>query len=165
MRNLALVMPSLSTVIGEGSSPFLNEILLGRCYFRPPDDNKGSPALCPEFVESFMAVLEGNRDDEINPNSFSEYVSMVKVTAANTGAVFWLSDYSQTKLKHYWSRIPTPENTPGGAMMKGLRFCGVDKKEDCQYGSGASSSFWIRIYSEYSKLLRGNLHIILGDDA
>jgi hypothetical protein len=144
---------------GAKQSPFLKEILTGRCYFQPPGGIAGS---CPSVVGNIMGVLEGSLDDDIDADSFSAYFDSADFTPGEKGGMFWLKgerNENDAVIPKGWT---TPETTPGGAMMNGLTFCGVDLHQDCPEVSGASTAFWTSAYAKYATDLQGGILLVLG---
>jgi hypothetical protein len=165
----------VSTTKGTGGhqNPYLKEIVMGRCYERPPSstgpDDIGDDGiqLCPFTVASLVGVMESHLDSEITPESFYLYWG---------SAVF---DSPQDSALLVWPPPPNapmaagpyvlPETTPGGSLMQGLVFCGVDRKSDCPsdywtYDSGALLSFWQGVYTQFATHVEGRVRMVIQQD-
>jgi hypothetical protein len=158
----------LSLVMGrQHESPFLKEILLGRCYAQPPSGDAASSSSCPSTVGSFMNILDGHLDDAIEVENFASYLDGADwASTTSAGGLFWLGGRNDRGAAEDNSIIlkgwQTPESTPGGSLVHGLSFCGVDKRGHCpETTSGAYSSFWTGAYAKHTASLRGDVHIVL----
>jgi len=146
---------------------FLKEILMGRCYYNPPTGIAGS---CPSVVDYIISGLEGHLDQDITSSTFSSYFAGANFHPPSNRGLFWLKgdvafgERSKmiTVLPEGWN---TPEMTPGGALMEGLNFCGIDLRQDCPRISGASTVFWCNAYRAYAKEVRKEVHVILEENA
>ena len=101
-------------------SPFLKEILSGRCYDQVQQQQQQqqqprttshrldvyydgnarlfSPAVCPDVVGNIMGVLEGHLDSAITPSDFDSYVRHAKFfdSPPTNKAMFWLPFLGET---------------------------------------------------------------------
>jgi hypothetical protein len=142
---------------------FLKEILTGRCYYNPPTGIAGS---CPTVVDYIIGGLEGNVDKDITVSTFSSYFAGANFRPGAPGneGLFWLNGNQEAGMNtpKGWT---TPETTPGGAMMDGLNFCGIDLRQDCPRISEASTVFWTSAYKAYAKEVKREVHIVLEEGA
>lgn len=163
-------------VKSQPQTPFLKEILLGRCY-ENSNNNLATidAALCPVVVDSFLGVIEGQLEETIQPESFFMYMGWTSTRnekfETDTALLVWpplpaamqLSDRNDNN-NHY----VLPETTPSGAMMKGLVFCGVDQRLHCpleywdsDYEKGALVAFWKAVYSDFGTKVQGRMTMVL----
>ena len=156
---------AISVVVGR-QVEFLKEILMGRCYYNPPTGIVGS---CATVVDYLVGGLEGNKDKDITTFTFSRYFEEADFGPGAPGneGLFWLkgSDQESSSVLLLPKGWTTPETTPGGAIMDGLNFCGVDLQQDCPDISQASNVFWVSAYKEYARGVEGKVHIVLEDGA
>ena len=158
-------------------SPFLKEILLGRCYDEHNKDSDGYGVSCPDVVGSMMSILESHPDPTIEPSNFDAYMNQANFDSPPNKAMFWLkfmgeemptdedddgSQFSTTRTET--SPFVTPEDTPGSLLMKDLTFCGIlDHRDSCNniFESKAYWSFWEASYAEFASRARGDIHIVV----
>lgn len=72
--SLEFVLLSLWTISVHATTPFLKEILQGRCYDRPPT---GDVRDCPSVVDGFVAILESRLDAEITVDAFQSHLRSI----------------------------------------------------------------------------------------
>jgi len=169
--SLTLLLLSAVPVAGTGSSsssPFLKEILTGRCYDKSPTGS-GDTEDCSAIVGSLMNAFESHLDSEILPSSFEAYVKRANFSSPKDHAIFFLKFFGDIKTqKNPFVPLPgfvTPEDTPGGSLMRDLVFCGVDQRENCSVEkSNAFWSFWQAAYAEYASRVTGHLEIVLENE-
>lgn len=150
-------------------NPFFKEILTGRCYTQPPTGHPDDIVHCPDIVASIVGVLDGNLDELIDAESFSTYMKIADFSAGDKGGIFWLRNdaasnngYHGTTIFMTGSGLNTPETTPGGLLLSFLTFCGVNQRDNCQYGTGtAFTAFWTSAYAKYGSSLQGNIHVVV----
>lgn len=140
---------------------YLSEIVAGRCYYRPPNNSIES---CPTVTGYLLSALNANLDDNITPASYSDYFDNANFQPTDKGGLFWLKG-DQNSFQLLPPEWLTPETTPGGALMDGLTFCGIDLQLSCPKESGASTVFWTSVYEAYAKLVKGEVHIIVEEKA
>jgi len=126
--------------------PYLKEIIQGRCYFLPPTTD-GSASTCPDLVGSIMNVLESQLDANIEASDFETYLDQANFSSPPGKALFFLHFFGQQSPYYASFSAPpgfvSPEDTPGGALLKGLEFCGVDQRGNCSIEkSNAYWTFW-----------------------
>ena len=156
---------------------FLKEILLGRCYEQPPNSGDDASS-CPSAVGSFMGIIEGRLDAELEPHDFDAFANSVDLgLGKDQNAVIFLPFSFQ------WCRAENPflpliqsstayasvETTPGGALLDGLIFCGngVAPQKSCSpQTSRAGSIFWKDVaYPAFAKSIRGKLAVVMLSDS
>lgn len=129
-------------------SPYLKEILMGRCYFAPPlvevDGVEDVVDSCPSLVGSFMNVLESKLDADIDATDFDVYLEKADFSSPPDKGLFYLRFYGDDETSFAPpSGLVSPEDTPGGKMVKDLVFCGADQRGNCSIEkSNAYWTFW-----------------------
>jgi len=126
----------------QQQSPYLKEILLGRCYFVPPTQDRDD---CQSVVGSVMNALESHLDRDIDTSTFAPYLDEADFSSPPNRALLvarFLGGSSSTSFTPPPGLV-TPEDTPGGALFQDLVFCGVDQRENCSIEqSNAYWKFW-----------------------
>ena len=148
---LSLVGWSLTkavTATAAGHSPFLKEILQGRCYFAPPITDQDDVDVCPYMVGTFMNMLESSLDADIDVSTFEIYLNQADFSSPPNRALFvlhFLGDKQNDESSWETFTPPpgfvTPEDTPGGALLKDLVFCGMDQRNNCSIEK--SKAYWV----------------------
>lgn len=161
----------------DQQSPYLKEIIQGRCYDQPPT---GSANDCPEMVESITNALEG-LDCDMNGASFASYMEQADFSSPPNKALMWLGHSTSLQslgFKFFRSAneapfgMVTPERTPGGTMMSNLALCGVagdggTGKSYCDEGyddCDAFSYFWDSAYETFASLVSGTVYLVIEPD-
>ena len=128
-------------------SPFLKEIIQGRCYFQPPT-KEGRVDVCPTMVGSLMGIFESHLDADIQASHFDSYLEAADYSSPSDKSFFWLRFLGRASDEDSFQFSPppgliTPEDTPGGALLKDLEFCGVDQRGNCsvEKSNGKFTSF------------------------
>jgi hypothetical protein len=140
---LLLLMPTASAVAAE-QSPYLKEILEGRCYYAPPTREASAPELCPLVVGSFMNLLESHLDADISVPDFDPYLEKADFSSPQDKALLYLHFFGDSSSPFVTPPgFVSPEDTPGGALLRNLVFCGVDQRGNCSVEkSKAYWTFW-----------------------
>lgn len=159
----ALLLSAGAAVSADGgsSSAYLKEIVQGRCYYRPPTKD-GKSDDCPSIVDSLVGVTEAHLDSAIQASDFDGYVDRADFSSPKDKALFWLhlNGEDPNVVLSPPSDLVAPEDTPGGALMKDLVFCGVGttcKKDE----SNAYWKFWQAAYSKFASQVRGKVQIVV----
>jgi len=102
---------------GGGESAYLKEILLGRCYHRPPTVD-GEPDDCPTIVATLMSVLESHLDSDIQESDFDSYIKQSNFAPPKDAALLFshFSGEDPNLVMHPPRGLVSPEDTPGGAL-------------------------------------------------
>eukprot|EP00339_Tiarina_fusa_P026800 CAMPEP_0117046044 /NCGR_PEP_ID=MMETSP0472-20121206/31847_1 /TAXON_ID=693140 ORGANISM="Tiarina fusus, Strain LIS" /NCGR_SAMPLE_ID=MMETSP0472 /ASSEMBLY_ACC=CAM_ASM_000603 /LENGTH=336 /DNA_ID=CAMNT_0004758265 /DNA_START=13 /DNA_END=1023 /DNA_ORIENTATION=- len=163
--SLLLLMVSLQGKTSlAGQSGFLKEILLGRCYENPPDGRGKDGSGCPATVGLIMGILEGHKDADLDASTFDGYVKNADFNSPKDGALFWLHG-GGAPTSFLVAKPPgavTPEETPGGALLSNVVFCGVDQRQGCKIEeSNAYWSFWKAAYKEFAARVSGKVTVIV----
>lgn len=151
----------------QPQTPFLKEILLGRCYDRPPTGIVGDTSICQTLVGEFLSVIEGRLDSKVRSLDFKPYLEKVDVSSPPNQAVFWPSLDTHAKAALGGDTLVPVERTPGGGLLSDLVFCGNDMREECPLEDGAYRSFWAAATSAYAASASGRIRAVLlggGDD-
>ena len=124
-------------------SPFLKEILQGRCYDTPPSGNVDD---CPAIVGSFMNVIESHKSADISPSDFDAYLTKADFFSPTDKALMVVHFFGSpvaTTATLPPAGLVSPFDTPGGKLLKDLVFCGVDQHNNCSIEtSNAYWTFW-----------------------
>lgn len=151
MKNLTLLLASVAwsaVTVTATESPYLKEVLMGRCYFAPPvTTTKGGAKgedTCPALVGSIMNVLESQLDGNIGASAFDSYLEQADFSSPPDKSLFYLRFFGESAKTFSPPRgLVSPEDTPGGALFKDLVFCGVDQRGNCSIEkSNAYWTFW-----------------------
>lgn len=174
-----------------GQSVYLKEIIQGRCYEKFPTANQ-CPQVVGSIMSVLDSQLDANIDSISSFAPFLRQVDMTSPNnqaliwlTGNDGS-FTGSSYQNKNVAGYggyggYSNQPqdsnfalhremsptelvTPELTPGGMLLDGLIFCGIDKKNDgtcTKQNSNAYSSFWAAAYSQFSRTASGRVQIVI----
>jgi hypothetical protein len=174
-------------------TPYLLEIVTGRCFDRPPTGIERDAKLCPVITPSLIGILQGSLDEEIVVESFESYWSTGDFSPPVDRALLVLdgeghrsnaengkaddNDDHEEAFHFLPPALTRPEDTPGGSLLKDLVFCGIDSQEsgcvfagyDADNGTvrfqGAQTSFWAGVYREFAVSVTGKLRIaVLGTD-
>ena len=165
--------PSDQTVLdlAKPQTPFLKEILMGRCYFNSPLQQQSQDPKCENIVGDIMSVLEGINDENITSEVFHNYLHAADFAPPKDKAII---SYGKSYASgDEGDDFVTVENTPGGALMKDLSFCGVDKQQlGCTFGEfevkygvwhGAQAAFWFGALSKFIEHVEGHVRVVLED--
>jgi ADP-ribosyl cyclase len=150
----------------EPQNTFLKEILLGRCYENLPNQSpEGGSSMCPVVVDSFLGAIAGQLDENIQSDAFFMYMGWTSYEVKkDTALLVWPPSYA---LDMTWnSDYILPETSASGGMLKGLVFCGPDKRMNCptEYWNGGSSamvSFWHAVYSDFASKAQGRVRMMV----
>lgn len=160
---------SQAGTITAPQNPYFREIVTGRCYENPPNNQDAS--LCPFAVDSLVSVLDGRLEQDTTAESFFMYWTMANFDSPRDSALLvWPPPSSAASLPLSSTDLVLPETTLGGALVNGLIFCGVDQRPSCpveywkQTHQGALSSFWQGVYSLFSDKIQGHLQIMILED-
>lgn len=162
-------------VMTERQTPYLKEILMGRCYENPPsmDPIEGGAAMCSFVVDSLLGVLEDQLDDDIDASSYFMYLGMTSYDSQKDAALFiWPPQPTQKDTNGMFStklKASLPETSPGGSLLRGLVFCGSDRRTNCRSeywkeSSGGMLGFWQGVYSSFSSNIQGRVRMLVLDD-
>ena len=138
----ALLLWLLPNMVASAApqSRYMKEILEGRCYFAPPTVEQDRDA-CPSLVASLMNVLEGQVDANLSSDSFAEYLAQADFSSAPDQALFVLRLFGNESFRLALPpSLVSPEDSPGGALLDGLTFCGVDQRDNCSIET--SNAYW-----------------------
>lgn len=149
-------------------SPFLPEILRGRCYDRPVVDDDAHQ--CPAAVGSLLGAFAGKLEEDVRVEDFQAYLEVADFASRPDSGVLILGDNDDQVV----GRVPglvRPEDTPGGALVAGLSFCANDQLGDCPgvtepsddtgEFTGTQSALWAGVYQEFAKRVKGRLVMVL----
>jgi hypothetical protein len=199
LQHVAAVSESLLTVSTgirgtlPPQTPYLLEIVTGRCFDRPPTGSENDAKMCPVIAPSLIGILQGSLDEDIVVGSFESYWSTGDFSSPVDRALLVLDGGGHRSLAetgkvddnddreeafHFLPpSLTRPEDTPGGSLLKDLVFCGIDVQEsgcaftgyDADNGTvrfqGAQTSFWAGVYREFAVSVTGKLRIaVLGTD-
>ena len=159
----------------ERQNPHLKEILMGRCYENPPnmDPSDGGTAMCSFVVDSLFGVLEGQPDDEIDDSSYFMYLGMTSYDSHKDSAFFiWPPPSTQKDTAKVLSanlKASLPETSRGGSLLRGLVFCGSNRRSNCRTeywkeSNGGMLGFWQGVYSSFSAKAQGRVRMLVLDD-
>ena len=172
-----LLLPLSALMLAWGvaalpQSPFLHEILLGRCYEKPVG---GDPSLCPSIVGSLLEAFAGKLDQDVRTADFKPYLDAADFSSPKNGGIFVMGGRHNHGDDHLRIKNHTrPEDTPGGALVAGLTFCASDQHEHCpgiqapkdgEEFTGAASSLWAGIYQAFARQVQGQLLMVVLDES
>ena len=163
----SIVLLGLMGFAASKESQFFKEILQGRCYDRPPSGHLDE---CPAIVASFVGVLESHLDADIQTEDFQPYLETADFSSPANRALIWPKVMREEDESSPLFRPPpnlvSPEDTPGGALVRDLAFCGVDQRENCSVkNSHAYWTFWEAAYAKFASQVKGKLQIVLEQKA
>jgi ADP-ribosyl cyclase len=151
----------------QSQSRYLQEILMGRCYERPPTGNHQDDFKCPSLMGSITGVILGSHlDEDVTATSFEPYFdSGADFTTPRDSAVLMLDPATQQQALNSIAPTTVPQTTHGGSIMTNLVFCAVNvrdngTRDDC-ISSKTSLSFWQGAYSRFASHIQGHLRILL----
>lgn len=157
--------------ITEPQNPYFKEILMGRCYESPPNQSpEGGADLCPVLVPSLLGVLEGQLDENIDPDAYFMYMGWTKYDLPkNSALLVWPPPATMGTMDETLGWV-MPETSPSGSLVKGLVFCGADRRMDCptefwKLDSGAMLSFWKAVYSDFASKMQGQVKMMILEEA
>lgn len=145
----------------QPQTPFLKEILMGRCYDRPPTGVVGDTSICQSLVGEIMSVIEGRLDSNVRAVDFKPYLDKVDMSSPPNQAVFWPSLDTHAKAAIGGDMLVPVERTPGGWLLSGLVFCGIDMREECPLEYGAYRAFWAAATAAYAASASGRIRAVL----
>lgn len=154
----------------EPQNPYFKEILMGRCYENPPNQSpEGGSQLCPVVVPSLLGVLEGQLDEKVDPDDYFMYLGWTKYDLPKDSALFVWPPPTSMGTMDITSDWILPETSPSGSLVKGLVFCGTDRRMDCptefwKLDSGAMLSFWKAVYSDFASKAQGEVKMIIMEE-
>mmetsp|Transcript_23198 Transcript_23198/g.55008 ORF Transcript_23198/g.55008 Transcript_23198/m.55008 type:complete len:432 (-) Transcript_23198:139-1434(-) len=174
------VMMTMTTQIKEVASiesPYLKEILMGRCYEQSLSTSSNTKHntieefQCDGLVGGFMNVLESRTQQDISSDDFSKaYVEQTDFTSPHDAALIWLpalTNLGATSISlkpTIRNSLVTPHDTPGGKLITGLVFCaaGSTSKATCtQDESNAYWQFWKASYTKFSSQITGTFRVVI----
>lgn len=182
-----VVQLMLVPTVQSAASPFLKEILMGRCFDQQHQQTiidgrmefSSSSSSCDAIVGGFMNVLESRLQTDISAADFDDaYVTRSDFSSPKDAALLWLhflgNDASSTKnatetnpsIPVQLTDLVTPHETPGGKLLDGLVFCasGPWNNDNCNIeNSNAYWSFWQAAYGTFSSKVAGKLRIVVDD--
>lgn len=93
-----------------------------------------------------MNVMESHLDADITSQDFDPYLEQANFSSPTDKALLYLHFFGDDGSPLSFAPPPgfvDPENTPGGALLKDLVFCGVDQRGNCSIEkSNAYWTFW-----------------------
>lgn len=174
-------------------TPYLLEIVTGRCFDRPPTGSEKNAKMCPVIVPALIGTMQGSLDEDTVVESFESYWDTGNFSTPPDRALLIIDGQGHRSLAENGKdddgadedasyflppSLIRPEDTPGGSLLKDLVFCGTDtQRSGCDYAGvygeddgavrfqGAQTSFWAGVYRSFAASVTGKLRIVvLGTD-
>lgn len=157
----------------NGTTPYIEEILIGRCHYFLNTIHKGECNFnpenynCTEIWNTFKNIVVGKDPCDIKIDEFDGLLNALDHDIKTNTSLFWSGTYTTsheiTKFYKYWSL----EDTFSGYLFNTLSFCSRNNTNDFDYNTcpfmcgTINNAYWNAASKRFAQKTTGEVQVIL----